>query len=101
MAAGEMPVEAQPASVLDDLARVFEPGEDKAWSEVLVERLAERNSSAYDGWSVNQLATALKPYGVTPTQVWSTDDDGRSTNKRGYVRDAVTEALAARIDKGR
>jgi hypothetical protein len=33
--------------------------------------------------------------------VWSTDDDGRSTNKRGYVRDAVTEALAARIDKGR
>jgi S-DNA-T family DNA segregation ATPase FtsK/SpoIIIE len=100
MAAGQVPVvQSRPARVLDDLAAAFAPGEDKAWSEVLVGRLAEQSPGAYDGWTPAQLATALKPYGVAPSQVWATGDDGKGANKRGYVRDAVTKALAARLDR--
>lgn len=98
MAIGEIPVtESRPSRVLDDLAAVFLPGEDKAWSEVLVARLAERAPDAYDGWTANQLAVALKPYAVTPSQVWGTGEDGKQANRRGYTRDAVTDALAARL----
>lgn len=99
MAIGDMPVtEARPSRVLDDLAAVFAPGEDKAWSEVLVARLAERNPGVYDGWSANQLATALKPYDVAPSQVWATGPDGKPANRRGYIRSVITDALAARLD---
>ncbi|MET9264135.1 cell division protein FtsK [Amycolatopsis sp. NPDC004079] len=99
MASGEVPVTNAPVRVLDDLASVFGPGEDKAWSDTLLTRLAERNPSAYDGWSPTQLAVALKSYGVTPSQVWATSEGGKSANKRGYLRTAVFEALAARLNR--
>jgi S-DNA-T family DNA segregation ATPase FtsK/SpoIIIE len=100
MAAGQNPVTpVRTASVLDDVLKVFNPGEEKVWSERLVERLAQHRGSVYDGWTPAQLATALKPYNVAPEQVWGTDDDLKGANRRGYVREHIVEALAARLDK--
>ena len=101
MAAGATPITpVRTTGVLDDLLKVFNPGEDKVWSEHLVERLAQLNSSVYDGWTPAQLAAAVKP-GVSPIQVWGTDENLKGTNRRGYLREDVVAALAARLDKGR
>lgn len=99
MAAGETPVRPRTLPVLDDVARTFQPGEDRAWSETIVARLAELDPGSYDGWTTAQLATALKPNHVTPTQVWGTGEDGKGANRRGYMREAIVQALAARLDK--
>lgn len=101
MAAGEVAASAQPKRVLHDVAAVFAPGEDRLWSRELVARLAEHDPGAYDGWTENQLAAALKPYDVEPGQVWGKTSDGKRTNRRGYLRDDITNALAAELDKGR
>lgn len=102
MAAGDQPVTStQPRRILADVAKAFAPGEDKVWSEELVSRLAELDPATYDGWTPAQLATALKPRGVEPQQVWGKTADGQGANRRGYVRDDITDALAAELDKGR
>lgn len=101
MAAGEVVALTQPTRVLHDVAAVFSPGEDRLWSRELVARLAEHEPATYDGWTENQLAAALKPYDVDPGQVWGKTSDGKRTNRRGYLRDDITNALAAQLDKGR
>jgi DNA segregation ATPase FtsK/SpoIIIE, S-DNA-T family len=98
MAAGETPTRPRTLPVLDDVARAFPPGADKAWSETLVSRLAELDPASYDGWTAAQLATALKPYGITPGQVWATGEDGKAANRRGYMREAIVKSLADRLD---
>ena len=65
-----------------------EPGEDKVWSEHLVERLAQLNKLVYHGWTPAQLAAAVKP-GVSPIQVWGTDENLKGTNRPGYLREDV------------
>lgn len=99
VSAGTDDVRPRQLPILDDVAHAFPPGVDKAWSETLVSRLAELDPASYDGWTTAQLATALKPYGITPGQVWATGEDGKGANRRGYLRDTITEALAARLDK--
>jgi len=97
-ALGEQPAAASSASVLtvlDDVAAVL-GGQDKIWSEVLLERLADHRPDVYDGWGADSLAAALKPHGVTPRQVWGTTADGRGANRRGYDRADVTAAITRR-----
>ncbi len=58
------------------------------WSETIAARLAQQ-------WPTT-LAATLKPYGLTPTQVWATDpESGESRNRRGYLRDTVSTARLA------
>ena len=72
-------------------------GEAKAWNETLAARLAEHDPAAYTGWTGEQLTLALKPFGVTVGQVWAADPaTGKSTNRRGITRAAVTDALTQR-----
>jgi S-DNA-T family DNA segregation ATPase FtsK/SpoIIIE len=98
MAAGDLPAESRPSRVLDDLARVFED-DPKIHSEVAVMRLAELDPGIYDGWTTNQLAAVLMPFGVKPGQTWAAGLDGKKTNRQGYARDDVVEALARRLDQ--
>jgi DNA segregation ATPase FtsK/SpoIIIE, S-DNA-T family len=87
--------DAARANVLDDIAAVYDAGEDRLWSEVIVARLAEARPDAYQGWTPNALAAALKPHGIAPKQVPMRDDTGAERNKRGYLLSAITEVLIA------
>ncbi|NKQ54412.1 cell division protein FtsK [Amycolatopsis sp. K13G38] len=92
-AAGEtVDIEAARLDPLADTLAVFERGEDKLWSEVIVSRLAELRPAQYGNWTAANLATALKPYGVKPRQVWSTDPaTGKGNNRNGYSREALNQ----------
>jgi S-DNA-T family DNA segregation ATPase FtsK/SpoIIIE len=100
MAVGDGTVEERPAGdVLDAVARVFLPGEDRLWSDTIVARLALAQPGVYDGWTPAALAAALRPYGAEPGQVWATGEDGRRSNRRGYLRTTITDAQSARFDR--
>ena len=100
MAAGEQQITERPAvDVLDAVAAVFLPGEDRLWSDVIIARLAATDPGTYDGWTPHALAAALRPYGAEPAQFWGTTEDGRRANRRGYHRDTITNAQAARLDR--
>ncbi|RSM65754.1 cell division protein FtsK [Amycolatopsis sp. WAC 01376] len=93
-AAGEeVDLETARLDTLADVLSVFEKGEEKLWSDVIVSRLAELRPSTYGKWNPAALATALKPDGVKPGQVWATDPEtGKGSNRNGYTRDALTKA---------
>jgi DNA segregation ATPase FtsK/SpoIIIE, S-DNA-T family len=83
---------------------------DKAWSESIVDRLADLRPGAYGMWGelptgaakATQLANALKPYGITTKQVWGTDQDtGKGANRMGVNRDWIAAALTERDGTGR
>jgi DNA segregation ATPase FtsK/SpoIIIE, S-DNA-T family len=99
-AAGEDLVADAPARrLLDDILDVFEPAEDRAWSETLVARLARRWPDTYDGWDPKQLAGALRPLGVETGQVWQRLDNGQGANRRGVTRQGLLDAIATREDR--
>jgi S-DNA-T family DNA segregation ATPase FtsK/SpoIIIE len=88
-------------TLLVDLLAVFPADEDKTWSENLVTRLAAHRPQVYGGWKPEQLAAALKPYGVRTEQVWSAPDaGGKQANRRGLVRAHLTHALTQREQHG-
>lgn len=97
-AAGEeVDMEAARLDTLADVLGVFAKGEEKLWSDVIVSRLAELRPSTYGKWNPAALATALKPDGVKPGQVWATDpESGKGSNRNGYTRDALTKAKGNR-----
>jgi DNA segregation ATPase FtsK/SpoIIIE, S-DNA-T family len=110
LAAGEDPTPApdQGASLLEDLAAVMAPGEDKVHSQTLVDRLAELRPAAYGAWAdldptgkARQLAAALKPHGIGTPQVWGQDETGKARNLKGVHREHVTDALNATRRSGR
>lgn len=82
-------------NLLDDVAAVLEPGEDAAWSEVLCRRLAELRPGTYSGWTADQLARALKPFGVTTGQI-GRRVDGEVVNRRGITTGDLAGARRAR-----
>jgi len=94
-AAGEVTPVAEPEtfSILEDVASVM-TGE-KEWSETLCGALAELRPGIYGGWTPEQLSGALKPHGVTTVQIhkWI---GGKTVNRRGFTRKAITEALDRR-----
>jgi S-DNA-T family DNA segregation ATPase FtsK/SpoIIIE len=78
---------------------------DKAWSESIVDRLAELRPAVYGPWAelptgaakATQLAGALKPYGISTKQVWATDPDtGKGANRMGIKREWIADALTKR-----
>lgn len=79
------------ARLLDDLTVIFAQAEVvKISSERALELLAALRPEVYGGWTPEALAAGLRPYGVSPGQVWA---DGQ--NRKGYRLEAVTAALRA------
>jgi S-DNA-T family DNA segregation ATPase FtsK/SpoIIIE len=98
-ALGEAPEsEASSYDLLTDVAAALPPGKPKAWSEDVVARLSELRPEVYGRWSPEQLAAALKPYGVRTVQIWGTTEDGKGANRRGVRRTDITAAIARRDD---
>lgn len=93
-AAGEnIDIEAARLDPLADALAVFARGEDKLWSEVIVSRLADLRPNQYGNWTAANLATALKPHGVKPRQVWATDPEtSKGSNRNGYTRETLINA---------
>jgi len=91
-ALGDEQTRAASYDLLADILAVLTAGELKVWSEELLERLAKLRPDVYGGWTVDQLALALKPYDVTTVQV-NRRVDGRNLNRRGVV---VADLQAAR-----
>ncbi|UOX87210.1 cell division protein FtsK [Amycolatopsis sp. FBCC-B4732] len=78
---------------------------EKAWSERIVDRLAELRPAVYGPWAelptgaakATQLSTALKPLGITTKQVWGNDaDTGKGANRMGVKREWIADALTER-----
>lgn len=89
-------------NLLADVCEVLPAGQDKVWSETVVDRLADLRPDVYGPWATQdgktkatQLAAALKPYGITTGQVWSTGPDGKTGNRRGITRTDVVAAYRA------
>ena len=92
-ALGQMPSTVKETySVATDLAVVFGLDE-KAHSDVLCARLAERWPERYEGWGPMQLNAALKPYRVTTKQVWGEALDGEMRNRNGVSRTDLMKVL--------
>jgi DNA segregation ATPase FtsK/SpoIIIE, S-DNA-T family len=99
-AAGEQVIDETPQRrLLDDVLDVFEPGEDRVWSETLCARLADQWPDVYDGWDPTALANALRAFGVDTAQVWGRTPAGEGANRRGVARQGVLDAIAARPPK--
>jgi S-DNA-T family DNA segregation ATPase FtsK/SpoIIIE len=102
-AAGEKTTARSADAILDDVAAVLGKAEAKVWLETIVDRLAQLNPAAYGDWAAlegraksDQLATALKPYGITTGQVWGKTDDGAGANRRGIERQHIINAITQR-----
>ena len=93
-ALGDEPTVRERVDVLADLAAVLRHDE-KAWTEAVLEMLAEMRPQIYGSWTPRALAAAVKPYGLTPSQVWIEGD-----NRRGYTAEQVAEAMARRELEG-
>jgi len=84
------------------VCEVLPAGQDKVWSETVVDRLADLHPEVYGPWAAQdgktkatQLAAALKPYGITTAQVWGSGPDGKNGNRRGITRADVLDAYRA------
>jgi len=105
-AAGEATATRSADAILDDVAMVLGRAEDKVWSETVVDRLAELSPEAYGEWAglegrakADQLASALKPYGITTGQVWGKTEGGKGANRRGIERQHIIDAITQRNKK--
>lgn len=95
---GDEPEQQTPSyDLLADLLAVFRPGEQRAWSETLCDRLDELRPTVYSGWDAKTLAAAVKPLGLATGQVWADLPDGTSTNRKGLTRADVETIHATRI----
>src|SRR5690606_27649433 len=95
---GQQP-ETDPAASYDllaDLLTAVPADKPKLWSEAIVSRLAELRPEVYGEWTTEQLATALKPYGIRTGQVWGITEDGKGANRRGIKRDDLLKVIAER-----
>ncbi|GAA2314596.1 cell division protein FtsK [Streptomyces kunmingensis] len=105
-AAGETSATRSADAILDDVAAVLGRSEDKVWSETIVDRLAEFAPAVYGEWADlegrakgDQLAAALKPYGISTGQVWGKTEDGKGANRRGIERQHIIDAVTQRNKK--
>ncbi|MGH3815227.1 MAG: cell division protein FtsK [Pseudonocardiaceae bacterium] len=85
------------ASVLDHLLEVWPHSESKAWCDDLAERLATAHPGTYEGWTAEQVTSAVRPHGLRTIQI-KRSIDGRPVNRRGLDRSALIAALADRAD---
>ena len=84
-------------SILDHLATVWPPGEEKVWWDDLAERLAATYPGLYGTWTGEQVTAAVKPHGLKSIQIKRTVD-GKQLNRRGLARTALQHALDDRPD---
>ena len=85
-------------SILDHLATVWPPTEEKVWWDDLAERLAATYPGLYGTWTGEQVTAAVKPHGLKSVQVKRTVD-GLTKNRRGLARTALAAALNDRPDR--
>lgn len=99
-ALGEEPEtdESTAYDLLRDILAVVPAEEPKAWSEVVVSRLAELRPDVYGGWDPEGLAAALKPHGIATVQV-GRRVEGKVVNRRGITRSHLTDTVAERDGK--
>ncbi|MFI5703645.1 cell division protein FtsK [Streptomyces xanthochromogenes] len=98
---GEQPA-ADPGTqydLLTDLLAVVPSAESKVWSESVLSLLADLRPDVYGQWTAEQLAAAIKPYGIRTTQVWGITEDGKGANRRGIKRADLLKAAAERDGK--
>ncbi|MGW6707001.1 cell division protein FtsK [Streptomyces sp. NPDC054956] len=102
-AIGEVPAARSADAILDDIATVLSRSEDKVWSEVIVDRLAELDPGIYGPWAelegrakADQLGTVLKPFGIKTDQVWGKTETGKGANRRGIERQHIIDAITKR-----
>lgn len=96
------PVERETAPTYDlltDVLTIWPDGEDKAWNETLIERLADLRPDAYGGWKPEQLTAVLKPYGIKVGQIGRRIDGETTTNRRGPARADILAAITERNQK--
>jgi S-DNA-T family DNA segregation ATPase FtsK/SpoIIIE len=95
--------EGAAGSLLDDILTVVPSTEQKVWSETVAARLAELRPEVYGGWKPEQVAAALKPYGITVgRQVWSTDPaSGEKANRKGVHREDIAAVVTKRNERRR
>jgi S-DNA-T family DNA segregation ATPase FtsK/SpoIIIE len=93
--------ESDASTLLPDVLAAI-GGADKAWSETIVDRLAELRPAVYGTWAelptgaakATQLSGALKPLGISTKQVWATDPaTGKGANRMGIQRAWIAEIL--------
>ncbi|MCU1685311.1 MAG: cell division protein FtsK/SpoIIIE [Amycolatopsis sp.] len=80
-------------NVADDVRAVFAGPEERLWGSTILERLAVYRPQVYGSWGADQLAAALKPFGIRPEQVWGTTDEGKGANRNGYAIESLARAL--------
>ncbi|MEU8906990.1 FtsK/SpoIIIE domain-containing protein [Streptomyces mirabilis] len=95
-AIGEGPSESRGMDVLGDALKVFRADEEQLWCERIAARLAECWPDLYGEWTTTNVAPALKPWGITTTDVWAQTDDGESTTRRGIKRADIAAAITRR-----
>lgn len=84
-------------TLLDDILAVVPVTEPKVWMETLVDRLAGLRPDVYGALTRDQLGAALKPYGISTSQVWGTDPiTGKGANRRGIERQQIADLVADR-----
>ncbi|WP_445269035.1 cell division protein FtsK [Streptomyces sp. DSM 41634] len=105
-AIGEVAKARSADAILDDIATVLGRSEDKVWSEVIVDRLAELDPGTYGPWAelegrakADQLGTVLKPHGIKTDQVWGKTETGKGANRRGIERQHIIDAITKRDKK--
>jgi len=99
-AAGVLP-EGSPArqvaafDVLADVAAVWPAGEDAAWNETLLERLASLRPDVYGPWEPAQLTAALAVHHIRAGQI-GRRIDGKTVNRRGPAHADILTAVTRR-----
>ncbi|MFJ9418341.1 MULTISPECIES: cell division protein FtsK [unclassified Streptomyces] len=95
-AIGQSPSTTAGADILGDVLAVIAAEEKAVWCERIAARLLELRPETYEGWKGENVTAALKPWGITPKQVWGQSDDGEGKNRRGVERADITAAITRR-----
>lgn len=91
----------QASTLLVDILAVLPDDIEKIWNDTTIDRLAQLRPHVYGPWAAldagaktAQLTAALKPFGVSTSQVWATDPaTGAGANRRGIARADIVRAL--------
>ena len=81
-------------NILDDLTAIWPGRQVSEHSHALADRLADR-WPRYEGWTADQLASALRPFEVEPRQV-----KRAGVNRRGFRRTDIEQALDYHHSRG-
>jgi S-DNA-T family DNA segregation ATPase FtsK/SpoIIIE len=89
-------VERHSYNLLGDINACIGSHEDKLWSETILTRLADLRPDVYTGWTTEQFALALRPYGVSTDQI-GRRVDGQIINRRGIDASDIRDALRRKV----